>query len=60
MSDIAELKRLVKSLQQASSQQVRPWPSRSIRLIYLLILFDVPRIGYRRHPTSVKEGGKDN
>jgi hypothetical protein len=58
MSDVAELKHLVKSLQQASSDKVRrplfssPFQFRPICLIYLLIFLYIRSI--RRSSTFYK------
>ena len=62
MSDIDELKRFVKSLQQASAEQVCYLvPFRSIRLYIRFLLICVSfHTGNRRHPPGVEEGGQDH
>jgi hypothetical protein len=61
MSDIAELKRFVKSLQQASADQVRT-PSRPVLSVLplILLIFDSFGAGNRRHPASDEEGGQNH
>ena len=61
MSDIAELKRFVKSLQQASSEQVCVrhvafYPS----FIFDLLIFDSFDTGNHRYLASVEEGSQNH